>query len=162
MSVEVQEIERLIELMRQAGLSHLALEQPEYKISITRGVEGRTTAPAAAPLPVTAAPAEPTRPPVLLPPAGSRGVPVGSPVVGLVRPVGSRLPRVGEQVTPGQRLLVVEAMKVPNEVTSPVAGSIASVLVEEGSPVEYGQTLCYVQPAAEGGSDEDETPVGVA
>src|SRR5512142_1299554 len=93
-SVDVTEIERLIELMRRAGIMHLALEQPEYRVSITRGAEAQQAPPTPQ--------AEALPPSVTPPPATSGGTPVGSPVVGVVRAAGGGLPRVGERVSRGQ------------------------------------------------------------
>jgi acetyl-CoA carboxylase biotin carboxyl carrier protein len=160
--VDAKDIEQLIQLMRRMGVMHLALEQPEYKISITRGAEA---APAGAPAPAAAA--TPAAPPV---PAGvapaREAIKVPSPVVGQVRSDsaerGRPLPAVGERVKQGQLLAIVEAMKVPNEVRSPVEGVVSSVLVEDGSPVEFGQTLLVILPEEGGETDEDETPLGVA
>ncbi len=161
--MDVTDIEQLIALMRRAGVVHLSLEQPSYKISITRGAEAQAEAPAAAAVPASPAAPMPAAagPPAAIP-APASAVPVGSPVVGQARFVGGQPPRVGERVRRGQLLAVVEAMKVPNEVRSPVEGTVTSVLVEDGRPVEYGQTLFLVLPDEGGGADEDETPVGVA
>jgi acetyl-CoA carboxylase biotin carboxyl carrier protein len=159
--VDAKGIEQLIELMRRAGVRQLTLEQPEYKISITRGSETAAPAepaPAAAPAPASTALAGVA--------AAREVVTVSSPVVGMVRSGnGERvrpLPAVGERVKKGQLLVTVEAMKVPNEVRSPMEGVVAAVLVEEGSPVEFGQTLVTIVPEEGGEVDEDETPVGLA
>jgi len=156
--VDVTDIEQLIDLMRRSGVMHLSLEQPTYKITITRGAEPLVAAsPSPAP---TAAPAPPPEAPGPVVPPAAAAVKVTSPVVGVLRG-GGALPAVGARVKPGQVLAVVEAMKVPNEIVSPVEGTVSDVLVREGSPVEYGQTLFLIL-AEGGGTDEDETPVGLA
>jgi oxaloacetate decarboxylase alpha subunit len=53
--------------------------------------------------------------------------------------------KVGDSITPGQTVCIVEAMKLMNEIESEVAGKIVDVLVENGHPVEYGQTLFLVE-----------------
>lgn len=57
-----------------------------------------------------------------------------------------RTPVVGERVSEGQTLGVIDALSVPNAVRAPIAGELVEILVEEGQPVEYGQPLFVVQP----------------
>jgi oxaloacetate decarboxylase alpha subunit len=55
---------------------------------------------------------------------------------------------VGSQVSPGQTMCIIEAMKLMNEIASEVSGSVRKVLVENGQPVEFGQTLFLVEKSS--------------
>jgi acetyl-CoA carboxylase biotin carboxyl carrier protein len=161
--VELKQVEELIALMRRSGVMHLSLELPGYTVSITRGAEpvAAAVSPAAAPEPLATPPATPAAPPEAKGPLA-----VTSPVVGVYQATGGTRGRTslvaGEHVRKGQLLASIEAMKVPNEVRSPSDGVVSSVLVEDGSAVEYGQTLFLIVPEEGGEADENEAPIGLA
>ncbi len=75
---------------------------------------------------------------------------INSPIVGTFyrapSPEAEPFVEVGTHVNPGQTLCIVEAMKVMNEIESDVAGTIVEILVENGKPVEYNQTLMLIKP----------------
>jgi acetyl-CoA carboxylase biotin carboxyl carrier protein len=75
---------------------------------------------------------------------------VKSPIVGTYydspSPGAASFVRVGEQVEPGKVLCIIESMKLMNEIEAEVAGSIVAKLVENGKPVEYGESLFTIQP----------------
>ena len=128
--LDLEELRKLCQLMREEGLSELTLEEEGRRITLRRPL-GR--APSSSP--------EPAREEEEL---------VRSPVVGTFwrRPAPGEAPfvEVGDRVEPGQVLCIVEAMKVMNEVQADRAGVIQEVLVEEGQPVEYGQPLFRLRP----------------
>ncbi len=68
----------------------------------------------------------------------------------------------GDRVREGQLLAAIEAMKVPNELRSPVSGLVTRLLVEDGSAVEYGQALFVIEPEPGGEVGDGETPIGIA
>lgn len=74
---------------------------------------------------------------------------VTAPMIGTVflapQPGAPRFVRVGEMVAPGQPLLIIEAMKVMNEIRAPCAGRIAQIMVEDAQPVEYGMVLLVIE-----------------
>ena len=78
-----------------------------------------------------------------------RGEQVKSPMVGAVylqpNPGAKRFVQAGEQVTAGQTLLIIEAMKTMNPVPSPRSGTVLKVLVEDGQPVEFGEPLVVIE-----------------
>jgi acetyl-CoA carboxylase biotin carboxyl carrier protein len=165
--VDLKRVEELIDLMREAGLSHLSLELPEFKVSITRGQEGtKVEGGGAEPHPQTERPAGETptgaEPPVR---QESAGLPVVSPVVGVFHNGGMLDPRElvaeGDRVQEGQLLAAIEAMKVPNELRAPVSGLVRRLLVEDGSAVEYGQTLFVIEPERGGGVGDGDIPIGI-
>ena len=165
--VDLKRVEELIELMRQSGVKDLSLELPEFKISISREPEGThvTTTevpPQAEPPEVESAEPEP------LPaePEETHGLPVVAPVVGVFHNGGMLDPREmvgeGDRVREGQLLAAIEAMKVPNELRSPVSGLVTRLLVEDGSAVEYGQTLFLIEPEGSGEGTDDDASIGLA
>jgi acetyl-CoA carboxylase biotin carboxyl carrier protein len=107
-------------------------------------------APAAAPAAASAAPAAGGAAPAT--PAGSNLVEVKSPMVGTYyrspAPEAPAYVELGTRVAKGQTLCILEAMKLMNELESDVAGIVREILVENGEPVEYGQVLFRIEPAA--------------
>jgi acetyl-CoA carboxylase biotin carboxyl carrier protein len=103
-----------------------------------------TAAPAAAPVPAARSAAAPA--------AASDGPPAGavtSPMVGTcylgAEPGAPPFVKVGDKVREGQTLVIVEAMKVMNPIRSPRGGTVASIAVENGAPVEYGEVLLVLE-----------------
>jgi acetyl-CoA carboxylase biotin carboxyl carrier protein len=160
--MDLKRIEDLIDLMRRSGVSQLAVELPDYKISITRGPE-RAGGPAEA-APREAEMGEPQ------PAAGeqpaSTAVSVVAPVVGVFYNGGLLDPRTmvqeGDRVQEGQLLAAIEAMKVPNEIRAPTGGVVSRLLVEDGAAVEYGQPLFLIEPDEGGEESESESAIGLA
>ncbi len=140
--MDLERIERLIELMKQTGVAEISVEQPDYKISIKRG-----GSPTATPKATVEPAAEPHAP-------GSPGVvEVRAHMLGIFRHGDgsdpSSRPKVGDPVAAGQILGTIEAMKVHSEVHAPVTGTIQAVLVGEEASVEYGQPLFTILPETE-------------
>ena len=154
--MELARIEELIELMRRSGVMELSLELPDGTIRIKRAPEGEAA---------SAAPPSVVQTPPATASAETASVPVPSPVVGVFHAhatMGQKALAVGDRVTRGARLAIVEAMKVPNEVRSPVDGMVTALLAEEGQSVEFGQTLFTLRPEEDRVTDESETSVGLA
>ena len=109
-------------------------------VAITAPPAAATAAPAATP---AAATAEPTSDPSALPGA------VTSPMVGTAylapEPGAANFVSVGDQVTEGQTLMIIEAMKTMNNIPSPRAGTVKRIVVEDGAPVEFGAPLMIVE-----------------
>lgn len=163
--MDLKQIEDLIELMRRSGVTQLSLELPDYKVSIKRGA-AEPDEEIASTLQAGPAQAEfPSEAETAAPPARDT-VSVASPVVGVFHNGGMIGPREmikeGDRVHGGQLLAAIEAMKVPNELRAPVSGIIASMLVEDGAAVEYGQTLFLIEPEPGHEASYGETVVGLA
>ena len=98
-------------------------------------------------LPVQSAPAAPAQSPAV----SQKLHEIKSPIVGTFyrspAPDAAPFVQVGTAIEPGTVLCIVEAMKLMNEIESDTAGKIAKVMVENGQPVEYGQTLFLVETA---------------
>jgi len=162
-AVDIKKVEELIELMQQSGVTELSLELPDFKVSITRGPEGaHVTVPLQPEQPAAAVDQE--QQPVT--DASNTALPVVAPVVGVFHNGGMLDPREvvreGDRVREGQLLAAIEAMKVPNDLRAPVSGVISRLLVEDGAPVEYGQTLLMIEPEQGVEADEEGPPVGLA
>ncbi len=137
-------IRRLAALLEETGLSEIEFEADGKRIRVGRG--GGSVA--AGPAPTTATPAGA---PVPGTPPGAEAVPAGavtSPMVGTVymaaEPGAASLVKVGDKVTEGQTLLIIEAMKVMNPLASPGAGTVTRILVSDGQPVEFGEPLLII------------------
>lgn len=166
--VDLKRVEELIELMRQSGVRDLSLELPEFKISISREPEGTRVTTTGEP--VRSEPVDDVEgaDPEQLPSQReeAQGLPVVAPVVGVFHNGGMLDPREmvgeGDRVQEGQLLAAIEAMKVPNELRSPVSGLVTRLLVEDGSAVEYGQTLFLIEPERGGEGTDDDSTIGLA
>ena len=146
-----KEIEDLIALMRENGVTELSLETPELKISLKRqpdSAEPSPPAPSAETAPTEVAEASPEE----TAPASTRDdtAPVISPIVGIFHNGGMLDPRrpfsAGDRVEEGELLAAIESMKIPNELRAPFAGTVCKVLVRDGEPVQYGQALFLIEP----------------
>jgi acetyl-CoA carboxylase biotin carboxyl carrier protein len=141
-------IRRLAALLEETGLSEIEYEAEGKRIRVGRGGGPVADAPAGKPAAPPAAPAAPA--PGAAP--GAEAVPAGavtSPMVGTVytaaEPGAPSLVKVGDRVTEGQTLLIIEAMKVMNPLASPRAGTVTRILVSDGQPVEFGEPLLIVE-----------------
>ncbi|HZV56424.1 MAG TPA: acetyl-CoA carboxylase biotin carboxyl carrier protein [Sphingobium sp.] len=151
MQVDVKLVRELAEMLDATNLTEIEVEDGDRRIRVARkpAATHATYAPAAAPL---AAPAPAAAPAVAAPEAPAAGADhanaVKSPMVGTCylspEPDAPAFVKVGDSVKAGQTLLIVEAMKVMNPITAPTAGTVKSVLVENGQPVEYDQPLIVV------------------
>ena len=164
--MDLKRVEELIELMRESGVTQLALELPDFKVSITRGPQGaEVSGPAAQAEPGSALqPGE--QPEEAAAPEPESGLTVVSPVVGVFHNGGMLDPREmvreGDRVREGQLLAAIEAMKVPNELRAPTSGRVTQLLAEDGSAVEYGQALFVIDPDDRGEASDAEPPIGLA
>ncbi len=143
-------IRRLAALLKETGLSEIEYEAEGRRIRVGRG-GGPVAAAPAEPAPVAASAAGPAPGAPLSTPLDAEAVPAGavtSPMVGTVylaaEPGAPSLVKVGDNVTEGQTLLIIEAMKVMNPLASPHAGTVTQILVSDGQPVEFGEPLLIV------------------
>jgi acetyl-CoA carboxylase biotin carboxyl carrier protein len=144
--VDAGAVRELAKLLKETGLTEIEIEHDGARIRVSRsgGVAAAIAAPApAASAPDAAAPAA-SQPASAGPPAGA----VPSPMVGTVylAPEPGKPPfiSVGKTVKEGDTLFIVEAMKTMNAITAPKAGTVKEITVTDGTPVEFGQTLCVI------------------
>jgi acetyl-CoA carboxylase biotin carboxyl carrier protein len=156
-AIDTRLVRRLADILKDTDLSEIEVERGDLKIRVARQATV-VAAPAmvAAPPMLAAATAAPAAPPPTAPnpapePQGDtlRGEVVKSPMVGAVylqpQPGAKRFVQVGETVTAGQTLLIVEAMKTMNPIPAPKGGTVLKVLVEDGQPVEFGEPLVVIE-----------------
>lgn len=144
-------IRELADLLTETALSEIEVEQGDLRIRIARYAQPTTVmaAPAAAlPLAAPAVAAAIPVAPAALDPATNPGT-VKSPMVGTAylapEPGAKPFIEVGDKITAGQTLLIVEAMKTMNQIPAPRAGTVTKILIEDGQPVEYGEPLVIVE-----------------
>jgi acetyl-CoA carboxylase biotin carboxyl carrier protein len=157
-AMTLEEIRELIRLVSETGVAELEVQRGENRVRI-RQRTGSETSVLLPPLPASqiAAPS-PENPQAPAAGAPEAGVPkedgnttyVKSPIVGTfyesASPGTPPFVRVGEHVTPGKVLCIIESMKLMNEIEADIAGVIESKLVENGQPVEYGEALFGIRP----------------
>jgi len=146
MQIEADLVRQLAKLLDDTQLTEIEVQDGERRIRVARSVSvNSVTVPATAAAPASAAPVAAT---IQASPADHPGT-VKSPMVGTVylspNPEAKPFVSVGDKVAAGDTLLIVEAMKVMNSIASPRAGTVKSVLVENGQPVEYDQPLVVVE-----------------
>ncbi|MCO6357671.1 acetyl-CoA carboxylase biotin carboxyl carrier protein [Roseivirga pacifica] len=155
-----KEIKNMIDFIAKSGLAEVNIETEEFKIEVKRETEAKVvqSAPAVAPAPA-AAPAPAPSPAAPAPEAApakpaddsSKYVEIKSPMIGTFyrspKPEDPSFVNVGDSVSAGDKVCIVEAMKLFNEIESEVSGKIVKVLVENASPVEYDQPLFLVDPS---------------
>ena len=142
-------IRELAQILRETDLTEIELVDKEARLRVVR--QAVIAAPAATQVTVTApAAAPPAAPaiPVESPDADHPGA-VTSPMVGVAylapEPGAAPFVTVGSKVAQGQTLLLIEAMKTYNQIKATRAGTVARILVESGTPVEYGEPLMIIE-----------------
>ena len=162
--MDFKQIQELIKLINNSNIGELTIEQKEFRITI-RQKEEQVTQMVAAPMQQPMMYSQPQAPQQQAP-SGSSGtttstkqeaapssntITIKSPMIGTfyrkAAPDKPNLVEVGQDVSPGKVVCIIEAMKLFNEIESEVKGKIVKVLVEDASPVEYDQPLFLVEPA---------------
>jgi len=140
MTIDEAAIRQLAALLQETGLDEIEIGDGERHVRVARNVTAATIA--------VSPPAAPASSPVAAPsaaPAGPVDGTVTSPMVGTVylagEPGAPPFIKVGDLVTEGQTLVIVEAMKVMNPIKAPRAGRVVEIRVANGVPVEYGEIL---------------------
>ena len=146
MQVDTALIRQLAELLDETKLTEIEVEDGARKIRVARTMTGFGTGVAmAAPAPVATAPVAV----VAEAPAPSTANAIKSPMVGTVflaaEPGAKPFAGIGDIVSEGQTLVIIEAMKVMNPIAAPRAGKVTQVMVENGQPVEFDQPLIVIE-----------------
>ncbi len=156
--MEINEIKKVVKLMKENDLSEFALEEENFKLQLKRGGDTVTqvvSAPQMVPAPVAApaaaAPAA-AAPAAEAPAAADDGlIEITSPMVGTFynspSPDADAFASVGMEIGEESVVCIVEAMKVMNEIKAEVKGTIKKILVDNATPVQFGQPLFLVDPA---------------
>ncbi|MFN3344727.1 MAG: acetyl-CoA carboxylase biotin carboxyl carrier protein [Chloroherpetonaceae bacterium] len=162
--MNLDDIQRLIKMVDESGLDEMTIEEGEFKLTLKKAAESPAT-PAVNAMPMMVPPYFPPQqaqlpqapPPVAKPSeappapvdAGKKYKEIRSPMVGTFyrapAPDANPYVQVGDTITKGKVLCIIEAMKLMNEIESDVDGKIVKILVENGKPVEYDQVLFLVE-----------------
>jgi acetyl-CoA carboxylase biotin carboxyl carrier protein len=148
--MDLRKLKKLIDLVQESGIGEIEITEGEEKVRITRqssappfvmtGMHPMMGGGPAAPASAVAAPVAPPEP---------KGHELKSPMVGTFyrapSPGAPSFVEVGQSVSKGQTLCIIEAMKLLNEIESDVSGTVKAILVENGQPVEYGQPLFLIE-----------------
>jgi acetyl-CoA carboxylase biotin carboxyl carrier protein len=155
--MDIKEIRRIVQLMESGEVSEFEMEEEGFRLAIKRKtgsdqpvVVAAPAAPAVSAVP-SAAPA-PAAPASASAPEEDDGlVEVTSPIVGTFyrspSPEADPFVKVGDEVEPDTVVCIVEAMKVMNEIQAEVRGVVKKILVDNATPIEYGQPLFKIEPA---------------
>jgi len=154
--MDIRKVKKLVELLEESGIAEIEITEGEESVRISRHAPSMPAAPApvvvpapAAPAPApAAAPAPPASAPEASVETEEEGYAVTAPMVGTYysasSPGSPPFVQVGDRVSEGDTLCIVEAMKMMNQIEADVSGTIKSIRVQNGDPVEYGQILFVI------------------
>ena len=156
--MDIRKVKKLIELLDESGIAEIEITEGEDAVRISRYPQGgqvvhAAPAVAAAPAPAPAAAQAPAAEPSASAPASApaeeeSGYEVAAPMVGTfysaASPGAAPFVQVGDRVSEGDTLCIIEAMKMMNQIEAEVSGTIKSIRVQNGDAVEYGQTLFVI------------------
>jgi acetyl-CoA carboxylase biotin carboxyl carrier protein len=146
--MDIRKIKKLIELLEESGIAELEIKEGEESVRISRqsAPQPMMTAPMQMAAPPQAAVSAPAAAPAA---AVDTGHQVKSPMVGTfygaASPTSSPFVTPGQEVNVGDTLCIIEAMKMMNQIEADKSGKISSILVEDGSPVEFDQVLFIIE-----------------
>jgi acetyl-CoA carboxylase biotin carboxyl carrier protein len=161
--VDLKDIKKIVELMNEHELSYFHLEQGEFNLKLKKGPDADSIAALMSAIPQIAPMQSYSQPPaapqavapatILDPPPGVSGVsdgdPFTSPMVGTFyrkqSPDAENFVEIGSSVKEGQTLCIIEAMKVMNEIKAETSGTIATILADDGTAVQFGDTLFTIK-----------------
>lgn len=145
MQVDKELIRDLADLLNETELTDIEVQDGDRKIKLSRSGSAVAVSHVAAPAPVAAAPAAAAEPVEAADHPGT----VYSPMVGTIYtspdPESAVFIKVGDTVSAGQTILIVEAMKVMNQIHAAKGGVVKAIMIENSQPVEYGQALVIIE-----------------
>ncbi|MFT5521618.1 MAG: acetyl-CoA carboxylase biotin carboxyl carrier protein [Enterobacterales bacterium] len=148
--MDIRKVKKLIELIEESGIAEIEIKEGEESVRISRmgsGVVAAQPMLAAAPLAHVSAVAAPIAEASATPQIAGHAV--TSPMVGTFyrapAPGTKNFAEIGDTVTSGQTLCIIEAMKMMNQIESDKAGVVKAILVEEGQPVEFDEPLFIIE-----------------
>ena len=156
MQLDHEQLHRLLEALGESDIQEFRLEGDDFRLEIRRNLPAQTVMAPVMPAPVAAAaPVAASAEPASAPPASTATrsdlLEVTAPMVGTFyrAPAPGEPPfvEVGTRINVGQAVCILEAMKLMNELESEVGGEVVEILVDNGTPVEFGQVLMRVKPA---------------
>ena len=155
MQLDHEQLHRLLEALGDSDIQEFRLEGDDFRLEIRRNLPGQAVvapvmaAPVAAAAPVK--PLDSASPPPAATSTRSDLLEITAPMVGTFyrapAPGEPSFVEVGTRINVGQAVFILEAMKLMNELESEVGGEVVEILVDNGTPVEFGQVLMRVKPA---------------
>ena len=141
MKIDKKLIKELVDHLKEFNLTELEYQDGEKKIKVSKVSKGMDTAKTSTVVPQNKA--------VLNTSDNNEGVRIKSPIIGTAylapEPGSNKFINVGDKIKKGQTVMIVEAMKTMNHVPSTSDGEVKKILVEDGQPVEFGQTLVLLK-----------------
>ncbi|BCD72021.1 TPA: acetyl-CoA carboxylase biotin carboxyl carrier protein [Neisseria gonorrhoeae] len=152
--MDLRKLKKLIDLVEESGIAEIEVTEGEEKVRITRTIAAAAAPVYAAPVPAAAPAVTPAAAPVAAsapaaaPAARDLSDAQKSPMVGTFYrapgPNAAAFVEVGQQVKAGDTLCIIEAMKLMNEIEAEKSGTVKKILVENGTPVEFGEPLFII------------------
>ena len=149
--MDIRKVKKLIELLEESGIAEIEINEGEESVRISR----YSTTAQMAPVQQFAAAAPPTAPPAAAEPETTSGEPevsghtVNAPMVGTFytasAPGAPDFVKVGDKVSEGDTVCIIEAMKILNQIEADRSGPVKAVLIENAQPVEFGQPLIVIE-----------------
>ncbi len=151
------DIRKIVELMDEHDLSYFHLEKDDFNLKLKKGLDAESIqaafasmpAPQYAAAPAVAAPAAPVTAGAPAEAAAPAGKTIDSPMVGTFyrkpAPDSPNFVEVGDTISEGQTICIIEAMKVMNEIKAETSGTVTAINVEEATPVQYGDALFSIK-----------------
>jgi acetyl-CoA carboxylase biotin carboxyl carrier protein len=147
LTIDGELVRTLAALLAETGLTEVEYAVGDRRIRVARNATAVSVAMPVGALPVVAGSAEPAIAPE--PAVADHPGAIKAPMVGTVylspQPEAGPFVKLGEMISSGQVLLIVEAMKVMNQIRAPRAGRLVKILVEDGAPVEYGEVMMVLE-----------------
>ncbi|HFB2942656.1 TPA: acetyl-CoA carboxylase biotin carboxyl carrier protein [Neisseria gonorrhoeae] len=138
--MDLRKLKKLIDLVEESGIAEIEVTEGEEKVRITRTIAAAAAPVYAAPVPAAAS--------AVTPAARDLSDAQKSPMVGTFYrapgPNAAAFVEVGQQVKAGDTLCIIEAMKLMNEIEAEKSGTVKEILVENGTPVEFGEPLFII------------------
>jgi len=152
--MDIRKVKKLIELLDESGIAEIEITEGEESVRISRYAPGAPAAPApvaVAAAPIAAAPAA-AAPAAAAPAVAAEpeedGFEVKAPMVGTFyaasSPGAAPYVQVGDRINEGDTLCIIEAMKMMNQIEADVSGVVKSIRLQNGEPVEFGQTMIVI------------------
>ncbi|MFM1843138.1 MAG: biotin carboxyl carrier protein of acetyl-CoA carboxylase [Cyanobacteriota bacterium] len=158
MAIDFTELQALLGVISQSNIAEFNLKTDQFELSVSKATIPNVPppetpppaiAPSPVPVPTPSSPPSPLEPPTPSP-IDQKWTAIASPMVGTFyrasAPDEAPFVDTGETVSKGQVVCIIEAMKLMNEIEAEVAGQVMEIVVENGEPVEYGQTLMWIKP----------------
>ena len=152
MQLDHEQLHRLLDALGASDIQEFRLEGDDFRLEIRRNMPVQTVV---TPTPVAPAAPVPASEPAAVPPAATATrsdlLEITAPMVGTFyrapAPGEPSFVEIGSRINVGQTVCILEAMKLMNELEAEVSGEVVEILVDNGTPVEFGQVLMRVRPA---------------